>query len=234
MIKIKQFTFNLFEEHCRIIWNDSDECIVVDPGFYRAAEQQEFFDFLEDKRLVPQAVLLTHTHGDHVFGVSAIQKRYHCPVFAHEKDWDSEIREQNIRMFSKLGLEELDYGFDVTTIQDNQILDIAGLSFKVIWTPGHTPGGVCYLETTENILFTGDTLLKDCIGRSDFIYSDYDAEIKSILEKLLVLSPDTVILPGHGDDSTIGHELSHNPFLEPFNEPENIADPDATPIIIHG
>ena len=100
------------------------------------------------------------------------------------------------------------------------MLELAGLRLEVIATPGHTPGCVCYLEREQGVLFTGDTLFAGSIGRTDFPYSDYDDEIRSILEKLLPLEADVTLLPGHGPASTIGDERTHNPFLEPFNEPE--------------
>jgi glyoxylase-like metal-dependent hydrolase (beta-lactamase superfamily II) len=108
------------------------------------------------------------------------------------------------------------------------------MTFEVIHTPGHTPGGVCFLEREAGILFTGDTLFAGSIGRTDFLYSEYDDEIRSIMEKIILLDPDIRIFPGHGPTSTIGQERTGNPFLEPFNEPEETTDPDLEPVVIHG
>ena len=114
------------------------------------------------------------------------------------------------------------------------MLEIAGMKWEVIATPGHTPGGVCYLEREAGVMLTGDTLFAGSIGRTDFLYSEYDDEIRSIMEKLILLDPDIRILPGHGPTSTIGHERTHNPFLEPFNEPEEPIDPELEPVVIRG
>lgn len=108
------------------------------------------------------------------------------------------------------------------------------LQFKAIATPGHTPGSICWYCESHNIIFTGDTLFADSIGRSDLPHGDYDAEIKSIMEKLMPLPGDTDVYPGHGGATTIGRERISNPFLEPFNEPlDNSDDSELSPIEIH-
>lgn len=109
-----------------------------------------------------------------------------------------------------------------------------GLEFKVIATPGHTPGSICWYCESHGIIFTGDTLFADSIGRTDLGHGDYDAEIKSIMEKLMVLPGSTKVYPGHGGTTTIGRERTCNPFLEPFNEPLDIPDDsELTGIEIH-
>jgi glyoxylase-like metal-dependent hydrolase (beta-lactamase superfamily II) len=108
------------------------------------------------------------------------------------------------------------------------------LEFKVIATPGHTPGSICWYCESHGIIFTGDTLFADSIGRTDLGHGDYDAEIKSIMEKLMVLPGSTKVYPGHGGTTTIGRERTCNPFLQPFNEPLDIPDDsELTGIEIH-
>ncbi len=109
----------------------------------------------------------------------------------------------------------------------------AELQVEVIATPGHTPGGVCYLLRNSGVLFSGDTLFAGTIGRTDLPGGDYDSLIKSVMDSLMGLDTDIEILPGHGATSTIGWERTHNPFLEPWGEPEEPFDPDATPITLH-
>ena len=111
-------------------------------------------------------------------------------------------------------------------------MEAAGLTFEVIATPGHTPGGVCWLVRDEKLLFTGDTLFAGAIGRTDLSFGEYDDEIRSIMEKLMLLDGDIRLFPGHGPASTIADERTGNPFLEPFNEPEEETGPDQPPIII--
>ena len=125
------------------------------------------------------------------------------------------------RMSSRMGITAPDYSFSVTEVGDNDTIDAGGFRFKVITTPGHSPGGVCYLEETEKIMFTGDTLFAGTIGRTDLLFGEYDDLIRSVMEKLIWLDPDIVIYPGHGPSSTIGVERTGNPFLEPFNEKQD-------------
>ena len=137
-------------------------------------------------------------------------------------------------MADRLGLTPPDVSFTWTPLQEGP-LAVAGMTFEVIHTPGHTPGGVCFLEREAGILFTGDTLFAGSIGRTDFPYSEYDDEIRSIMEKIILLDPAIRIFPGHGPTSTIGKERTGNPFLEPFNEPEEkTTDSDLEPVVIHG
>ena len=231
MINIRYCVFNLFEERTYVAWREAGRCVVVDPGCREGAEQQALSDLLAREDLTPEAVLLTHGHIDHILGVKALQDRFGVPVYMHPAD--TAALDYNVRMAQRFRLN-LPGDFSWTPVQDGQVLELAGMRFEVIATPGHTPGCVCYLEREQGVLFTGDTLFAGSIGRTDFPYSEYDDEIRSILEKLLPLDPDITILPGHGSPSTIGHERTHNPFLEPFNEPEDPTDEDLEPVVIHG
>ena len=110
-------------------------------------------------------------------------------------------------------------------------MKIGDIELKAIATPGHTPGGLCWFSEGEKVLFSGDTLFAGTIGRTDLPGGDYDVLMKSVLEKLMTLPEDTMVLPGHGGDTTIGREAATNPFLEPFNEPEA---GDVEPIALEG
>ena len=131
-------------------------------------------------------------------------------------------------------MEAPEIGFKTTDIHDSDTLSAAGISFNVIATPGHSPGGVCYYIQDEGVLFSGDTLFAGAIGRTDLGYGEYDDEIRSIMEKIILLDPSVKVYPGHGPATTIGDERTGNPFLEPFNEPVEEFNPDAEPVVIHG
>lgn len=228
---ILDYTVNLFEEKSYLVgWGES--CVVVDPGFQRPGELDTFFRSLEERQLRLEAILLTHAHPDHIFGVTAILKRFpDTPVYMHPAD--KAILENSKQLFGRINLPLADVNFPTTDISDGQILELAEHRIKVIATPGHSPGSVCYLIEDEATIFSGDTLFAGAIGRSDLLYGDYDSEIRSIMEKLILLDPQITILPGHGPSTSIGRERDTNPFLEPFNEPETPFDPEAEPIIIH-
>ena len=230
MLNIIHSTFNLFQEKTMAAWKEDGRCVVIDPGFYDEKEKKTFYDMLASKGLIPEAILLTHAHSDHVFGVKDVQDRYGIPVYMHKDD--RKVLDFSKESSLKLGMKAPEVDFVTTDIEDGMVLELAGIRFEVITTPGHTPGGVCYLDREDKTLFSGDTLFAGTIGRTDFMYGEYDDEIKSVMEKLMVLDSDIQVFPGHGPDTNIGHERTHNPFLEPFNEPEEEFDPDAEPIMI--
>ena len=231
MAQIKQFTFNIFQERTAVAWNDGPACVIVDPGFYSARESLEFFQFIEQNGLEPEEVLITHAHFDHIYGVSEILEHWNIPVYM---DPIEELSfEYNKQMVKRVSLD-IPKPFPYTPVKEGDKIAAAGFTFETISTPGHAPGALCFLDREKKIMFTGDTLFAGTIGRTDLLHSDYDQEILSIMNKLIILDPDIRFYPGHGLSSTIGRERTNNPFLEPFNEPEEPFDPDAEPVIING
>lgn len=217
-INIKAFCFNNFQENCYLLWNDGGECVIVDPGCYNEAEVSSLTGYVESNSLTPKAVWLTHGHFDHIFGVAALSRKYSIPVrMSHE---DGFIIGMDKVFAEGVGLNAPDVSFETSDLHDGEVLeDLEGCPFKVISTPGHTPGGVCFYSGSCKVLLTGDTLFAGAIGRTDLPGGDYDKEIASILEKLMDLPGDVDILPGHGPGSSIASERTGNPFLQPFNEP---------------
>ena len=200
---------------------DGSRCIIVDPGFYSEDESSRFFDTIEQKGLKPEAILLTHGHIDHIWGAAQAQEKFGgIPVYMNEAD-RVEL-ENNVEISTRFGQKAPEIDFKRIAANDSDIIEAAGMKFKVITTPGHSPGSVCYLEETEKVMFTGDTLFAGTIGRTDLKYGDYDNEIRSIMEKLIWLDGEIQIYPGHGGPSTIARERMSNPFLEPFNEKEEL------------
>lgn len=232
MARIYSFTFNLFSEHTYILEGEGGECVIIDPGCSGDSERRELTEHLSSHCIKPVAILLTHGHADHVYGVKALQDSYGIPVYMSPDD-QVEL-DGNERMAARFGMEAPDCSFSVTGISDGEVLHLAGMDIEVITTPGHTIGCACFLLRSAAVMFTGDTLFAGAIGRTDMGSGDYDKEIVSIMEKLILLDGDITIYPGHGGSSTIAHERTHNPFLEPFNEPEETFDPDLEGISING
>lgn len=222
---IKYFSFNLFQEKTYVLWNEgASECVVIDPGFEKEQERKEFEGLLDREKLTPAAILLTHGHIDHIYGVKYLQDKFHIPVYMNPNEL--KVIENDKEKTSLAGIAGPEGGWESSFIADSDIIAVAGFQFKVITTPGHSPGSVCYLDESNRIMFTGDTLFAGTIGRSDLMFGNYDDEIRSIMEKLIWLDPSIEIYPGHGPSSNIGRERRTNPFLEPWGEAEEEVDPE--------
>lgn len=224
MINIKKFSFSIIEENTFVIWSDSRKAVIIDPGFFYPEERQEFLDFIRAEKLEPKAILLTHAHFDHTYGVSDCVDEFAIPVYLHPDDRNLKVK--MCKMAAKFFLREPKSDWDSIDIADGEILSDADMEFKVIHTPGHSPGSVCYLMEGSGDLFSGDTLFAGAIGRTDFDFGDYDKEIVSIMEKIIWLDSDIVVHPGHGSQTTIGAERAQNPFLQPFNEKDGNGNVD--------
>ena len=215
MIHIEHFTFNAFQERCLVAWDKDGFCTFIDPGFATTAEKDELTAFVANKGLKPVCIMLTHAHLDHVFGVAELASTYNIPVYMHE-DENYTLDVCNPFLCKNFGLP-MPEAFE--TVTPGASVSVGSLNFEVLETPGHSRGGVCFLERNEKVLFSGDTLFAGAIGRTDHPGGDYDLLMKSIFEKLLCLDGDITVIPGHGPDTSIATERMTNPFLMPFNEP---------------
>ena len=224
MLHLQQFTFNPFEERCSLAWDDAGKCAVIDPGAASESEIRQLKECIAEKKLEPVAVLLTHGHFDHIFGLMECVRSYRIPVYMHPADQGT--LEANDALCRQFGLDAPEKPVETTDAVEGQTIRIGELEFEVIGTPGHTPGGICYYERKEKVLFCGDTLFAGAIGRSDFPGGNYDDLMESILLKLMRLDGDVQVFPGHGPATDIATERTTNPFLFPFNEPYQDPDED--------
>ena len=218
MLKIAKLTFNPILENTYILWDESGECIIVDAGNLSAREDNRLVDYITEQGLKPVMAVNTHGHFDHIYGVAEAAGHYGVPVYMHPAD-EVIIKEANPMLCNTYGLVIPDGFTDAVAVKEGDVIKIGNLNFEVIETPGHTPGGVCYLERNEKILFSGDTLFAGSIGRTDNQWADYDALMSGIFTKLMELDGDITVIPGHGPETTIATERTTNPFLMPFNEP---------------
>ncbi|MBR5661657.1 MAG: MBL fold metallo-hydrolase [Bacteroidales bacterium] len=220
-INIKSFCVNPFRENMYILWDEGRNCVIVDPGCYDSSETDAIMGFIASEGLTPKAIWLTHGHFDHIFGVAELERSFHVPVWMAPED--RFIVERDEYYARGLGLHAPDVSFGTKDLADGQILRFAedsdSPSFRVIATPGHTPGCVCFYDEEDGILLSGDTLFAGSLGRTDLEGGDYDMEIVGIMEKLMVLPGDVEVFPGHGPATSISVERTSNPFLQPFNEP---------------
>ena len=230
MIHIEHFTFNAFQTRCSIVWDDDKLCAFVDPGCATAEETSALTEFVREHDLKPVCIMLTHAHFDHIYGMSALAKEYDIPVYAHKEEmFTIETTNPQVCRFYGLPLadpypivksnDQASLPGRFVTVSDGDTINVGSLHFNVLETPGHSRGGLCFLELDEHVLFSGDTLFAGAIGRTDHAGGDYDRLMRSIFEKLMSLEGSVTVIPGHGPCSDIATERTTNPFLQPFNEP---------------
>lgn len=237
-MKIKRFVCNALQENSYVV-SSGASCLIIDPGFATAetgafpgepffgehgndagaaGELSGLYKYLDSEGLTPEAILLTHSHSDHTLGVAPLVEKFGIPVYSASGSLQTPTDAFSCLRPAGAGVQTPEKAISCLQVEDEGY--VAG--FKVIATPGHTPDSVCYYNEEEHILFTGDTLFAGAIGRTDLPGGNYDSEIRSIMEKLIFLPGETDIYPGHGPESTIARERMENPFLEPFNEREEL------------
>ena len=206
-MKIERFVMGMVSTNCYLIINEeTKETVIVDP----ADCPKKFIDHITEEGLKIVAVILTHGHYDHIMGIPEVLTHYQVPVYACEAE-EKVLTDPRANLSAMSGGS---YVYDgATYVKDGQILELAGCQFKVMHTPGHTPGGGCYYVESEKILLSGDTLFCGSVGRTDFPGGSMSELVRGIKEKLMVLPDDVQVLPGHMDLSTIGYERANNPFL---------------------
>lgn len=227
MIHIEYFTFNAFQERCSVAWDEDGHCAIIDPGFYTKGERDRLYGFIDRNKLSVKAILLTHGHFDHIFGTAEAAGHFDVPVYMHPAD-KVILEEANPAFCAAFGLktpdplpdrDEAPLTQSLIPVREGDTIGVGSMKFEVIETPGHTPGGVCYLERKGKALFSGDTLFAGSIGRTDNQWADYDALMSGIFGKLMELDGEINVIPGHGPATSIATERMTNPFLMPFNEP---------------
>lgn len=210
-MNIATLIFNPIGENTYLLWDASNECAIVDCGASTPAEQAALDNFISEHGLKPVIAVNTHGHFDHVLGVNHLKRRYGIPFACSTKDQyllDGAAASGNIYGIPTSDMPTID--IDLATTEE---IHFGTTTLKVIPTPGHTPGGVTLLNEQEKTAFTGDTLFRESIGRTDLEGGDYPTLMHSILESLLTLGDEVKIFPGHAESSTIGHESMYNPFV---------------------
>ncbi len=204
---IETLKLGSYGANCYIVGSEkSKDVMIIDPG----AESSKIKNIIKTKSYNPKFILLTHGHGDHIGGAKDLKKEFNIPVYIHKKDG-------NMLKDERLNFTKMMYKNGITLnadkfLEDGDKITLDNIKFEVLYTPGHTPGGISIKH--KDVVFTGDTLFKGSIGRTDFPGGSYDQLIKSIKEKLLVLDEKTVVYPGHEGKTTIKYEKENNQFLK--------------------
>lgn len=207
-MKIEMMVLGDVRTNCYLLINEeTKEALVVDP----ADRADVIVRKLIDEGLTLKAILLTHGHGDHILAVGDLKKQFGVKVYAAKA-------EEALLSDAAQNLSKALFGIAVTVkpdilLEDGQEFEAAGIRLRMLHTPGHTPGGCCYYQAEEKILFSGDTLFCGSIGRTDFPGGSLSELVRSVKEKLLVLPEDVKVYPGHEEMTTIGHEKRYNPYM---------------------
>jgi glyoxylase-like metal-dependent hydrolase (beta-lactamase superfamily II) len=211
-MKIKSFTFNTFQENTYVIYDDTKECVIVDPGCYTKEEKNTLEKFIISKSLKPVKIINTHCHIDHILANKFASDKWNIELYMHKADLPLLENAGNI---SKIyGFEDYEeYSYKRKYVFEGDILTFGTSSFEILFTPGHAPGHICLYNKKNNLLVSGDVIFKGSIGRTDLPGGDYDTLIKSIRIKLLPLPKETQIFCGHGPSTNLGFEKENNPFL---------------------
>ena len=211
-MKIARLIFNPIQENTYIIWDDTLEAAVIDAGNMNERENEVLAKFIADNGLKPKYALNTHGHFDHLLGVDFLREKYGAQLAMSSKD---EFLLKGASVSAELfgvKADALPEAIDVD-LECKESIKFGNTELKIIPTPGHTPGHVAFFEPESKVLFTGDTLFRESIGRTDLPGGDYSWIMRSIIENILPLGDDVKIYPGHGETSDIGHESMYNPFV---------------------
>ena len=213
MLKLKRFVFNAFGENTYVVYDETKQCVIIDPGCSSSVEAEQLFAFIDSKDLQPLMVVNTHGHIDHIMGNAEVKRRYNIKVAAHaDAHTDFAQVKHQAAMF---GLPFADNcALPDTDLAEDDVIKVGESTLEVISTPGHAKGSISLYAEMEGWVFTGDALFCRSIGRTDFEGGSYEELRDSIRGKLFHLPDDTTVLPGHGEETTIGDEQRYNLYLD--------------------
>jgi len=211
VLKIKSFVFSPIQENTYLLYNEFNQCAIIDPGCYFDAEKEELTQFIKDNSFTVIHLLNTHCHLDHVFGNKYVAETYSLTPQIHKN-------EEQVLAFAPTSGLMYNLPFDNYTgqllfLKEGDVVTIGKDELVVIQAPGHSPGHICFYNKAQGFLIGGDVLFNRSIGRTDLPGGNYDELIKNIKEKLLVLPNKTIVYSGHGEITTIGEEKVENPYL---------------------
>ena len=211
MLKIKSFTFNPYQENTYLIFDDSKEAVIIDPGNYEAYENESISKFIDENKLQLKKIILTHCHLDHCLGNKYLNEKYGAELLIPFDERDLYKNVENIAtLFGFANYSHLD---ENKYLKEKDKIEFGDIKLDVLFLPGHSPGHLAFYFKNDNVCFSGDVLFYNSIGITDLPGGDHDTLINSIKNKLFLLNPNTIIYPGHGQKTTLKNEMKDNPFL---------------------
>ena len=219
-MNIARLVFNPLQENTYVVWDATLQAVIIDAGNSSERENTMLENFIAEKGLTPVMAINTHGHFDHLLGVEFLRSRYEIPFAMASKDkFLLETASVSAELFGVRAGDMPELDID---LEGRENISFGETTFQIISTPGHTPGHIALYEPQSKALFTGDTLFRESIGRTDLPGGDYSWIMRSIIDKLLPLGDEVNVYPGHGEESNIGHESMYNPFIvEVLNQEVN-------------
>lgn len=212
MLHVKVFALNPVQENTYIVYNNNGKAIIIDPGCYSNAEQEMLKRFLEQNSLTPVQLLNTHCHLDHVFGNKWVYETFGLELHIHPNE--ELVLQYAPTSGLKWGLPFENYNGPLYFLHEGNSVFLDEDEFKILLTPGHSPGSICFYNAQQNFVIGGDVLFYESIGRTDLPGGSHETLLNSIQQELFVLPDETIVYNGHGRSTTIGHEKKYNPFLQ--------------------
>jgi hydroxyacylglutathione hydrolase len=210
-MKIELFTFNPFSENTYVLSDETGECVIIDPGCYDSQEEQELKSYIETAGLKPVRLLNTHCHVDHVFGNYFVSQQWKLGLEMHREDLT--VLESFPRVCEMYGLNGNAQPEPSVFLEEGVEMKFGNTILQILFTPGHSPGSVCFFHAETKTIIGGDVLFQNSIGRTDLPGGNFETLEKSIRQKIYVLPDDVKIYPGHGPHTTVGWEKKNNPFV---------------------
>lgn len=211
MINVHYFAFGPFQENTYVLWDETKECVILDPGNSNTSENKKLSHFIEEKQLTVKRLILTHAHVDHISGNRYIFDTYGLLPEVHKDDLY--FIEKQIPTANMYGIPAEQSPMPVSFINEGDVIKFGNSELNTLHTPGHSPGSISYYSLEDKFIIGGDVLFYGSIGRTDLPLGHHDTLIKSIKEKLFPLGDDMKVYSGHGMPTTIGFERMNNPFL---------------------
>ncbi len=212
-MKVAQFTFNSFAENTFVIWDETNQAVIIDPGMMDASEDTMLFDFIKDEGLKPVLVLNTHCHIDHILGNASTTQKYDIELWAHKNELAMLERAPAASLMWNVPYKEspLPNKF----IEEGDKVIFGNSTLEILFVPGHSPGHIVFINHNEKLVIGGDVLFNGSVGRVDLPGSNVQDLVKSIQQKMYALPDEYVVYPGHGPETTIGREKKSNMFVRP-------------------
>lgn len=212
MTEVQIFEFNPFAENTYIVYDETGECVIFDPGCYEERERIALESFITKKKLRPVRLINTHCHLDHVFGNAFVARNWGLELEIHRGELP--VLERFATVCQMYGIPVQDAQPVVSRfLEAGEVVAFGNTRLEVLFTPGHSPASLSFYCREEAFVIAGDVLFFESIGRTDLPGGDFDTLIKSIRTQLFTLPGETLVYPGHGPSTTIRHEMEENPFL---------------------